>query len=178
MKLELTVRNCEVSDKLKTIAEQKLNKLDKYFGDQLPTAKVVFKKDGNQMTTEVMLTYAGKFVRSAVSGDNFYDNLDVVLPKLEGQIRKYRTKFDKHNKNNAFKAEAVFEGEKEIEAKNAKLVKQKKFVLTPLTVEEAIEEMELLGHSFYVFREAKTNTIQVLYERKDGDLALILTDGE
>ncbi|HCH74730.1 MAG TPA: ribosome-associated translation inhibitor RaiA [Clostridiales bacterium] len=178
MKLEILARNCEVSDKLKRITENKLEKLDKYFGEDEPSAKVVFKKEGQLLTTEVMLSYAGKFVRAAASGDNFYDDLDVVLPKLEGQIRKYRTRFDKHNKNNAYKTQAEFSGEKTYEEKKTRLVKEKKFALSPMTVDEAIEEMELLGHSFYVFREAKSNTVQVLYARNDGDLALIETDGE
>ena len=119
-----------------------------------------------------MLDYAGKLVRATASGDNFYDDLDVVLPKLEGQIRKHRTRFDKHQKNVAFRDAAVFETADRDE-KKVELVKEKKFKLTPMTVEEAMEEMELLGHTFYVFLDAKTNTVQVLYLRNDGDLGLI-----
>lgn len=178
MKADIVGRNFEVNEKLKNIAEQKLAKLDKYFGDEEAKAKVVFKKEGNLLTTEIMLTYVGKLVRASASSDNFYNNLDVVLPKLEGQIRKYRTKFDKHNKNMAFKEQAEFENESVYEDAKVKLVKEKKFKLVPMTVNEAIEEMDLLGHSFYVFREVKTNTVQVLYKRNDGDLALIETDGE
>ena len=117
-----------------------------------------------------MLDYAGRLVRATASGDNLYDQLDVVLPKLEGQIRKHRTRFDKHQKNSAYKEAAEFAVKEE---KQANVVKTKAFKLKPLTVDEAIEEMELLGHSFYVFLEAKTNTVQVLYKRNDGDLGLI-----
>lgn len=173
MNTDYVVRNCEISDKLKKITEQKLAKLDKYFKDEEASAKVCFKKQSSELTTEVMLDYCGKFVRATASGDNFYDNLDVVLPKLEGQIRKYRTKFDKQNKNAAFADVAEFKEEKITENKKYDLVKEKKFKLSPMTVKEAQEEMELLGHSFYVFLEAKTNTVQVLYLRNDGDLGLI-----
>lgn len=172
MKLDI-VGSGEVSEKLKTITEQKLAKLDKYFGDFEPKAKVTFKKQGQTYTTEIMLDYCSKFVRATASGDNFYENLDLVLPKLEGQIRKYRTRFDKHNKNVAFSTEALFDGESKFEKSKSSLVKEKKFKLSPMTVKEAEEEMELLGHSFYVFLEAKTNTVQVLYKRNDGDLGLI-----
>ena len=120
-----------------------------------------------------MLDYAGKLVRATASGENFYDNLDVVMPKLEGQIRKYRTRFDKHNKNTAYTSSALFEGEKEYEERKCGLVKEKKFILTPMTVNEAIEEMDVLGHSFYVFLDAKTQTVQVIYRRNDGDVGLI-----
>lgn len=171
MKIEITSRNYEVGENLKKVTEQKLAKLDKYFAPDDVAVKVCFKKQANSLTTEVMLDYVGKFVRATATSDNFYDNLDVVLPKLEGQIRKYRTRFDKHQKNVAFRDVAIY-GDKPT-GKKADVVKEKKFRLKPMTVAEAAEEMELLGHSFYVFREAKSNTVQVLYLRNDGDLGLI-----
>lgn len=169
MNIEIVARNCEANDHLKRITEQKLDKLGKYF-DEEPRVKVSFKKQATSLTTEVMLDYCGRLVRATATGDNFYDNLDVVLPKLEGQIRKHRTRFDKHSKNSAFRDDALFAGG---EDRNVSVVKEKKFKLTPMTVKEAAEEMELLGHSFYVFMEAKSGTVQVLYKRNDGDLGLI-----
>jgi putative sigma-54 modulation protein len=171
MKIDIVSRNYEVSEHLKDVTAQKLSKLDKYFADAESKAKVSLKKEASTLTIEVMLDYAGKLVRATASGDNFYDQLDVVLPKLEGQIRKYRTRFDKHQKNSAYKEDAVYFTAKE--EKQANLVKEKTFKLKPMTVDEAIEEMELLGHSLYVFLEAKSNTVQVLYKRNDGDLGLI-----
>ena len=170
MKIEVLGKNYQVGDKLKEITAQKLSKLDKYFEGDETKVKVCFKKEATSSTTEVMLDYTGKLVRASATGENFYDTLDMVLPKLEGQIRKYRTRFDKHQKNSAFRQDAVYAGE---EPKTGMVVKQKKFALKPMTVDQAIEEMELLGHSFYVFKEIKSNTIQVLYLRKDGDLGLI-----
>lgn len=171
MKIEITSRNYEASERLKEVTEQKLAKLDKYFQDADTKAKVCLKKQASALTTEVMLDYAGKLVRATATGETFYDNLDVVLPKLEGQIRKYRTRFDKHQKNSAFRDQALFGDDADKKAQT--VVKEKKFLLSPMTVEEAMEEMELLGHSFYVFLEAKSNTVQVLYLRNDGDLGLI-----
>lgn len=176
MKIDFITKNCQLSEHVKRITEQKLAKLNKYFGEEEPIAKVSMKKEGNFFTTEIMLDYCTKFVRASISGENFYDNLDGILPKIEGQIRKYRTRFDKHSKNNAFKEDGVFEGEEKYEREKPNLVKQKKFALKPMTVNEAIEELELLGHSFYVFREAKSSTVQVIYRRNDGDLAIIETE--
>lgn len=170
MKIEIVGRNYEVGERLKEVTSQKLGKLDKYFETQAEV-KASFKKESTTMTLEVMLDYAGRLVRATASGDNFYDLLDIVLPKLEGQIRKYRTRFDKHQKNMAYKDAAMFAADNL--AKDAKVVKEKKFTLTPMTVDEAAAELELLGHSFYVFLEAKTNTVQVIYRRNDGDLGLI-----
>ena len=173
MNIEIFARKCEANEHLKRVIEQKLSKLDKYFSDSQTKAKVNLKKEANSFTTEIMLDYAGKLVRATASGENFYDNLDVVMPKLEGQIRKYRTRFDKHNKNTAYSSSSLFEGEKEYEDKKANLVKEKKFVISPMTVNEAIEEMDILGHNFYVFLDAKTQTVQVIYRRNDGDVGLI-----
>jgi putative sigma-54 modulation protein len=171
MKIEVLGKNYDVGDKLKEITAQKLSKLDKYFDGDQTKVKVCFKKQATSFTTEVMLDYTGKFVRATATGENFYDTLDVVLPKLEGQIRKHRTRFDKHSKNVAFKDASLYtsyDGDEKL-----KVVKEKKFKLTPMTVMEAVDELELLGHDFYVFLEVKTNTIQVLYKRNDGDLGLI-----
>ncbi|MBQ9485792.1 MAG: ribosome-associated translation inhibitor RaiA [Clostridia bacterium] len=173
MKFDVYSKNYEVSDKLKKVTEQKLSKLDKYFKDETAVAKVTFKKQGRSVTTEVMLDYCGKLVRAGNTSASFYDNIDVIMPKLEGQIRKHRTKFDKHNKNAAFAEAAIFDMNNAVEKETKKIVKRKNFVLTPMTVKEAEDELELLGHSFYVFLEAKSNTVQVLYRRNDGDLGLI-----
>lgn len=169
MKIDVISRNYEVSERLKDVVAQKLEKLDKYFEVEAQS-KVAFKKEASTLTLEVMLDYTGRLVRATASGDNFYDLIDVVLPKLEGQIRKHRTRFDKHQKNQAYRDSALFGG---VEKDNGKVVKEKKFTLNPMTLDEAIEEIELLGHSFYVFLDAKTESVQVLYRRNDGDLGLI-----
>ncbi len=174
MKVEIIGKNYEVSEKLKDVTSKKLGRLDKYFEDGDTAARVVFKKESNDHIAEVSLLYAGRYVRATAKSENFYDDLDAVLPKLEGQIRKYRTKFDKHMKNKAYKEDVVFEGAANVEKSEKKeLVKEKSFILTPMTMEEAAEEMELLGHSFYVYLDAKTDEIKVLYIRNDGNLGLI-----
>ncbi|MBO4251095.1 MAG: ribosome-associated translation inhibitor RaiA [Clostridia bacterium] len=173
MKIDIYAKNYEVGEKLKNVTEQKLSKLDKYFKDDETVAKVTFKKQATSLTTEIMLDFNGKFVRATATSDNFYDNIDIILPKLEGQIRKHRTRFDKHNKNAAFGEASIYDIKNKEEHANSQVVKKKSFVLSPMTVKEAEEEMELLGHSFYVFLEAKSNTVQVLYKRNDGDLGLI-----
>lgn len=173
MNIEFTTRNYDLGEHLKNVTEQKLNKLDKYFGDKPADVKVCLKKEGTSLVTEVMLSYGGKLVRATNSSDNFYDNLDVVLPRLEGQIRKYRTRFDKNKKNAAFKEVALYDNGKVEDSKTGIVVKEKRFALVPLSVEEAAEELELLGHSFYVFLDKDSGTMRILYKRNDGDLGLI-----
>lgn len=173
MRIELVERNYDVAEHLKRIISEKLAKLDKYFSDEETLAKVCLKKEGNTCVLEVMLDYAGKLVRAEVSSNNFYENIDKVLPKLEGQIRKYRTKFDKHNKNNAFKEQAIYAVNDQPNDKQSRVVKQKKFKMSPMTAEEAAAEMELLGHNFYLYKDVKTDKLTVVYLRKDGEYGVI-----
>ena len=139
MNIEIIERNYQASDHLKRIVEQKLEKLDKYFDGPDTKCKVYFKKENISLKTEVMLEYQGRIVRAQEISDNFYDNIDKVLPKIEGQIRKYRTKFDKAQKNNAFKEQRVYEPEEEIRPAKEGIVKEKRFKLKPMLVEEAVE---------------------------------------
>ena len=127
----------------------------------------------SSLKTEIQLDYQGRLIRAQVTSDNFYDNIDKILPKIEGQIRKYRTKFDKAQKNNAFKEQRVYQPENEEVVYSDRIVKEKTFKLKPMLVQEAIEEMDMLGHSFFIFFDLKSQSIKVLYKREDGDLGLI-----
>ncbi len=173
MKIEIVERNYEVSAHLKRILTQKIEKLDKYFDDADTKCRVCFKKENNSLKTEVMLEYGGNMIRAQVVSDNFYENIDKVLPKIEGQIRKYRTKFDKAKKNNAFKDVLLYDKVEDAPLYSGKIVKEKVFDLKPISVEEAIEQMELLGHTFFVFLDSADNAVKVLYLRSDGELGLI-----
>lgn len=172
MRIEIIERNYEASEHLKRITNEKLEKLDKYFGDDDTQCKVYFKKENASLKTEIMLDYHGNLIRATEVSDNFYENIDKILPKVEGQIRKHRTKFDKQQKNSAFKDISLYEPEEEI-VFTERIVKEKTFKLKPMLVEEAIEEMEMLGHSFFIFFDLKSQSIKVLYLRSDGDLGLI-----
>ncbi|PWM70682.1 MAG: ribosome-associated translation inhibitor RaiA [Bacillota bacterium] len=174
MNIEIIERNYVASEHLRRIVEQKLEKLDKYFDGADTKCRVYFKKENISLKTEVMLEYQGKIIRAQEISDNFYENIDKILPKIEGQIRKYRTKFDKAQKNNAFKEQRVYDVEEiPSSAKERGIVKEKHFKLKPMLVEEAAEEMDMLGHSFFVFFDLKTQSVKVLYQRSDGNLGLI-----
>ena len=172
MRIEIIERNYQASQHLIDVVEKKISKLDKYFETDSVLCKVSFKKESTSLKLEVMLEYEGRLVRAQVVGDNFYENIDKVLPKLEGQIRKHRTRFDKQQKNNAFKERTLYESFEETESTD-KVVKVKQFKLEPMSVEQAIEEMELLGHSFFVFFDSESKEVKVLYLRSDGELGLI-----
>ena len=172
MRVEFLCKNYNASDKLKDVIRRKIDKLDKFFEEET-TVKVVLKETRDVETMEVTVGVSGSFIRGEVSGESMYDNIDLVLPKLEKQIIKHHSKI----KSKKFKVKDLGGAEAE-EAKiipKSKVVREKVYNLTPMTVEDAIEEMELLGHDFYVFLNKETGNTCVLYVRNDKDYGLIET---
>ncbi|MBP5308142.1 MAG: ribosome-associated translation inhibitor RaiA [Clostridia bacterium] len=167
MRIEIVVKNYQMGEKLNNIIVKKVNKLDKYFDDEA-RCKIYLKNEGKDSKMEIQLDYKGSFIRAQAYAENFYDALDMVLPKLERQIYKQRTKLEKQR----VAATETFEFEG-ADAAAPKLVKTKKFDMRPMSVDEAVEEFEMIGHSFYVFLEQESNRIKVLYLRDDGNLGLI-----
>jgi len=160
-----------VSDKLRDIIEKKISKLDKYFEDDAE-CKVVLKQEGKYCKTEVSIIYKGSLIRAEVSGENFYDNVDDVLPKIEKQIYKQKGKLESKLKKDAFYGKQLFFSDAYIP--ESKLVKTKTFNLTPMSVEDAITQLDLLGHTFYVFLNSENNQVCVVYLRERGDVGLII----
>ena len=169
MRMEIVTRNFEVNDKLKELLERKVQRLDKYFEDAGTKVKLTLKKEKDICKMEMMLTFPGGFIRSEVSGENMYDNIDVVLPKVEGQIRKHKTKL-----KNKLKASApVFEPET-IEEDVAIIAKTKTFKVDPMSVEEAAEALDMIGHDFFLYKDDKTGALTVIYKRKDDTYGILI----
>ena len=172
MRVEFLCKNYNASDKLKDVIRRKIDKLDKFF-DNETTVKVVLKETKDIETMEVTVGLTGCFIRGEVSGDNMYDNIDLVLPKLEKQIIKHHSKI-KAKKGFVKELDGFAVEEAKIIPKK-KIVREKSFDLVPMTVEDAIDEIELLGHDFYVFLNKATGNVCVLYLRNDKDYGLIET---
>ena len=169
MRIEIVAKNYNVNEKLKDVLEKKISKLDKYFEDDTK-CKVYLKQEGKSSKMEISLDYKGNFIRAQAYGDNFYNTIDDVLPRIEGQLRKHRTKLEKKLKSGAFVEAPVYEDSK---AKEIKIVKTKSFALTAMSVEDAQTQFELTGHSFFVFLDAETLKVKVLYLRDDGNIGLL-----
>ena len=169
MKIELVAKNYQVNEKIDGVIAKKVAKLDKYFEDD-SRCKIYLKKENvRTCKIEMEVNYKNNMVRAQAYAENFYDAIDLVIPKLEKQIYKYRSKLEKQLKQNAFK-EVSFAEE---DIRPLKLVKTKKFKLQPMDVAEAMEEFEMLGHTFYVFLDKESSKVKVLYLRDDGDVGLI-----
>lgn len=171
MKVEIICKNYRLDDNLKNLIEKKLAKFDKYF-DNTAKAKVKLSSASDLFKMEITISQGSLIVRSIASGDKMNENIDVVLPKLERQIIKYKDKISSKMKKGAFETPFIYVKEPEKEEPK-QIVKVKKFNVSVTTIENAAEEMELLAHDFYVFVNGDTNKLCVLYKRHDGDLGLI-----
>lgn len=169
MKTTIMTRHMELSDSMRIRLEKKIGKLDKFFAPDI-SAQVRFSCTRNLHICEITIPIEGGFIRGEEAGDDMYICIDRAVEKLEKQIIKHKSKLGKRIKTAAFDEIPAAEAEPEDEGR---IVKRKKFSTKPLDVEEAILQMDLLGHDFFVFMNSATDKICVLYRRNDGDLGLI-----
>lgn len=175
MKLNIRGDKLEITDAIRDYVEDKLGRLDKYFKDSDINANVLLKVKGNRQIIEVTVPTDKYILRSEEENNDLYAAIDLVVDKLEGQIRKNKTKLKKQNIDNKYK-DFNFDYElEEDEENNDVIVKHKEIEMKPMDSEEAILEMELLGHSFFVYKDVDTGNVNVLYKRKDGNYGLIET---
>lgn len=179
MRIEIMTRNYKVEEVVKELLVKKLNKFDKYFDDEA-SAKVKLSYLGkDRYCMEISIDASGvSLIRSEATSDRMNENIDIILPRIERQILKYRSKISKKLKNTAFESPVIFSENDNIKSHDGKIVKVKRFNMSVTTVANAIEEMEMLGHNFYVFLNGDTNDISVVYKRMDGDYGLIEPEKE
>ena len=174
MKYNIRGDKMVITDAIKDYAESKLGKLEKYFKDDDVTANVLTRVRGNSQIVEVTIPTSKFVLRSEEEHDDLYAAIDLVSDKLERQIRKNKTRLNRNVKENTkeFNFDYVLDDEEE---SKETIVRRKNIEMKPMDEEEAILEMELLGHSFFVYKDMDTNNVCVLYKRKDGDYGLIET---
>ena len=175
MKYNIRGDKLEVTEAIGNYVETKLDRLNKYFKEDNILANVLLKVRGNSQIIEVTIPTDKFILRSEEADKDLYAAIDLVTDKLERQIRKNKTRLNKQNFDNKFK-EFNFdyeELEEEESSENEAIVKRKKLEMKPMDEEEAILEMNLLGHEFFVYKDMNTDNINVLYKRKDGNYGLI-----
>ncbi|MGN0480103.1 MAG: ribosome hibernation-promoting factor, HPF/YfiA family [Lachnospiraceae bacterium] len=171
MRFTIVGRGIEVTEGLRAAVEDKLGKLDKFFaGDVEVTVTLSVEKERQKI--EVTIPVKGNIIRSEQVSSDMYVSIDLVEEVIERQMRKYKTKIvDKKQSAGDFAPEYVdndYEDEAEI-----KIIRTKQFDMKPMFPEDACVQMELLGHNFYVFFNAETNKINVVYKRKGNTYGLI-----
>ena len=164
-----------VSDSLKARAEKKLSKLERYFSQE-PEAIVRFRQQkGGRNIAEITMSVSGLILRAEEDSNDLYLSIDRAVDKLESQIRRYRTKMGKHLRDP--KPEAPEEKVEPVyEEASYDVVRVKKFAVKPMEVEDAITQMELLGHNFFLFMNSENEKMNVLYRRNDGSYGLLVPE--
>ena len=175
MKISVRGKNIEITEAIESKISDKLSKLDKYFivSDNVE-AKVLCRVYPYGQKLEVTIPTEYVLLRAEVVDSDLYTAMDLVVDKLEGQIRKYKTRLSRKSKDNklAFNLSSI----EDVETDDDVLVKVKSITPKPMDMEEVIMQMELIGHSFFVYRDAESDSISIVYRRNDGDYGLIETD--
>lgn len=174
MRVTVIGKNINVTPALKEIIERKISKLDRYFNPDVE-ARATLSVQRNRQILEVTIPFNGVILRCEEATDDMYKSIDLVENKLERQIRKQRTKLSRRN-NSSLKFTNIEEVAVEDEERTGEIVKTKRFNIKPMTEEEAILQMELVEHDFFVFKDADTNNINVIYKRKDGNYGILEPD--
>lgn len=172
MKYTIRGQKLEVTDAIRDYAISKIDKMEKYFEnpDEV-SVKVVFSIRGREQKVEITINSINFDLRSEVSHSDMYAAIDLAVDKLEQQMRKFKSKLMSKER-----VEIVYDEDIIDDDILEEVVKRKKVYLKPMDEEEAIMQMELLGHTFFVFKDIKTEKVNVLYKRLDGAYGVIETN--
>ncbi len=173
MKINIRGDKIEVTKAIKDHIEEKISKLDKYFeNSEEIKCNVIIRVKNNQQTAEVTIPTSRFTIRSEESHEDLYAAIDIIIDKLERQIRKNKTRLKKHYKSMP-NIEMRFDYDSVEEEPEEKIVKRKNIVSKPMDEEEALMQMQLLNHDFFAFKNLDEDCVSVLYLRKDGLYGII-----
>ncbi len=175
MRVNITARQVTVPDKLKETISKKLTRFDKFF-DDAAEASVTLRKRRNREVLELTITNSGTIFRAEEEAESFQTALDSACDTILGQIRKNKTKLQKRLRSGRFDAGIVSEhwDDTDDTDEDKADIRVKEFEIKPMTPEEAILQMDLLRHQFYVFENAESGRTNVVYRRNDGGFGLII----
>ena len=175
--MEIFVRGdkIKVTKAIQDYAQEKLGRIEKYLGDSNNVrATVMVNVKGHNQKVEVTIPLKTVILRAEETRDDLYAAIVVVVDKLERQIRKNKTKLQSKKMKENFSKDFMLDSIEKIDEENEdKIVKRKKIEVKPMSEEEAILQMELLEHQFYIFRDADTNNVAVVYKRNEGNYGII-----
>ncbi|MBD5110945.1 MAG: ribosome-associated translation inhibitor RaiA [Ruminococcaceae bacterium] len=171
MKVTITAKKLNISQSFNEYAEKKLNtKLDRFFPEEAE-AKITLAERRDMIILELTVKYNGIIYRAEQTAKDKNDALDVTVDRIIRQIRKQKTKVEKSLRANAFEGLAAEQEEPAYE-----VIRYKKFEMRPMTVDEAILQMNLLDHKFFMFKNAETGAVNVVYKRDEGNYAVLVPE--
>ncbi|GEO68993.1 ribosome hibernation-promoting factor, HPF/YfiA family [Levilactobacillus acidifarinae] len=177
--------NIEVTDAIRDYVEKRISKLEKYFDNNVEAIAHINLKVYQNKTAKVEVTIPLPYLtlRAEETSPDLYASVDLVTDKLERQIRKYKTKVNRKSrekgyKNLDFAPNATPDDEPKTEGSDLQVVRTKRVSLKPMDNEEAILQMDMLGHDFFIYQDAETNGTSIVYRRNDGRYGLIEANDE
>ena len=181
MKFTYACKKVSLSDSIKEYAEKKISKLDRYFHDEGTSASVTFSVEKNHLcTAEITIRGGGTLFRAQTqaSDGDMRSAIDAAVGYIERQILKNKTRLAKRLRSEGFPAPAPADDFEVMEEKEFQIVRTKRFEVNPMSAEEAILQMNLLAHDFFVFRNSEDESLCIVYQRKNGGYGMIVTDEE
>ena len=173
MRFTITGRNIDVTDGLRSAVEEKIGKLERYFKPDTEVL-VTLSVEKDRQKIEVTIPVKGNIIRSKQVSSDMYVSIDLVEEIIERQLKKYKTKLvDAKQSGGSASFSQAYMDEEYDDPDEIKIVRTKRFGIKPMDPEEACVQMELLGHSFYVFRNSETDEVNVVYKRKNDTYGLI-----
>ena len=171
MRFIITGRNIDITEGLKSAVEEKLGKLDRFFAPETEV-NVTLSVEKERQKIEVTIPVKGNIIRSEQVSNDMYVSIDLVEEVIERQLRKYKNKIVDKQQSAANFQKAYLDKDYE-EDEEVKIIRTKKFDIKPMYPEDACVQMELLGHNFFVFCNAETDQVNVVYKRKGNTYGLI-----
>ncbi len=170
MKIEVRGKNFEITNALREWVEKKVGKVEKYL-DYIDEAQVMLSVTRGRHRAEVTIPLNGYVLRGEEETEDMYASIDKVMDKMERQLEKYKARIDPRSTGETLRD--MFPAKASAEPDIPQVVRTKRFAMKPMPVEEAIMQMELIGHNFFVFRNSDTEEVNVVYSRRDGNYGLI-----
>ncbi|MGL6105557.1 ribosome hibernation-promoting factor, HPF/YfiA family [Romboutsia sp.] len=177
MNIIISGKQMELTDGIKGAIEEKLGRLDFYLHPETEVKVTVSAKKARQKIEVTIIPISGPIIRAEDIEENLYAAIDIVYDKLNKQLRRYKNRLqDRHQKNQSIRFETVETPDVEVEEEDdfqITIERNKKFDMKPMSAEEAVLQMELIEHDFYMFRNIDTDEISIVYKRKTGGYGLI-----
>lgn len=172
MRITITGKNMTVGEHLGGRIEKKISKMDRYFQDEVDVQVRLSQERGIRNIVEITLIVGSVILRAEETSNDMYMSVDKAIARLEGQIRRHRTKLEKRLREDV-KPEIEVEEAPAFEQTPNELVRVKRFEVKPMPVEDAIAQMDMLGHSFFLFVNSETGITSVVYRRNDGGIGML-----
>ena len=171
MNLVISGKNLDITEGLRSAIEEKIGKLERYFTDTTEV-HVTLSTEKNRQKIEITIPMKGSIIRAEEVSSDMYVSIDLVEEVIERQLRKYKNKLIDKEQNAAHLSQSFIEAD-DFEDEDIQIIRSKKFAMKPMDAEEACVQMELLGHNFFMFLNADTNEVNVVYKRKGNSYGLI-----